>query len=162
MKIAGAVVTAVLLTLLLGCGASARDAVELARSRWEHATGLTQPVPKIVEVHGLFKCRSIENRVRPVKQWASGCWDGATRTLTLDVDSPILDWVALHEWGHVLGARDGSPGALMCHSFDCSWPFITSRDVWNVCDGPNGPCRVENPEQWLRLHLDQNASTQSY
>lgn len=124
--------------LTVGCGTmSARDAVELARRRWEAATGLTRGLPPIVEVHGLFQCGG-----RP----ANGCWNNRTQTLTLDVDSNILEWMATHEWGHVLGALDGHAGTLMCHELECSEPLITRFDVTTVCNGPKGPCTVEKPE----------------
>lgn len=126
-----------LLLLTLGCGMSATEAVELASSRWQRATGLTRPLPDIIERHGAFRCRG---------HLVSGCWNSATQTLTLDVDSGILEWLAAHEWGHVLGAPDGRPGMLMCHERYCSLPLITRHDVEIVCDGPLGPCQVEDPE----------------
>lgn len=123
--------------VLVGCGMSAVDAVELARGRWETATGLTHELPTLVERHGRFLCHG---------ELAHGCWNHVSQTLTLDVDSSLLEWLATHEWGHVLGALDGHSGTLMCPAIGCSCPRITRFDVKTVCAGPRGPCAVQKPE----------------
>lgn len=140
-KVTTAVRTAALALLLMGCGTSARPALEFGEARWRAATGITRPMPTAVyEAFGPMQCGDLPD--------CTGCTNYTTDAVTIDVARP--EWevrrTGVHEWGHRLGAPEGGNGVMGAQSSTATSECITTADVDIVCAGPFGPCLWESPE----------------
>jgi hypothetical protein len=124
--------------LLDGCGASARDAVELAARRWQRATGVPCTMPAfVIGREGAFPCGEAVPS-------AAGCYRRTEDVIEINMRSDRVAQIALHEYGHRLGAPHGPNGTLLAPELGSAARCITREDLDVVC--ALNDCQWEKPE----------------
>lgn len=126
--------------LLAGCGLSARDALLAADARWRAATGVLEPWPSGIEMrYGTFDCGPVSPAV--------GCYNSTTDSVTIDLSNTDaeIQQIAVHEWGHKLGAGHAKPGqGVLAPRLSEARACITAADLELVC--ALRTCAWERPE----------------